>query len=207
MKKVLFLLLIFFVITSNVFSLQQNLQYQEESLSFSISPSTPLLMLPFEAEEGNPNPFLLVGISVNLGRGNVEHDWFLSLYPSEYSFGYERRFFPSSKKQGFFYGFFASIDYRKFKLLENGILIDLFIFPTENNFSTLGLRFGPEIGFRIKINDFGITPKFGIGIPLYHPFGLKNISDDFWRDYLLTVATSSIFVGIKIDFLDCYIED
>ena len=91
MKKVLFLLLIFFVITSNVFSLQQNLQYQEESLSFSISPATFLTILPWQDEDGNSTPMPFFGVSVNLGSSNVEHDWFLSLYPSEVSFGYERR--------------------------------------------------------------------------------------------------------------------
>jgi hypothetical protein len=147
------------------------------------------------------------GISANFGSTNVEHDWFLSLYPSEYSFGYERRNFSTYKKKGFFYGFFASLDYRKFALLDDGIddgiRIDLFGLSTENDFWTLGFRVGTELGFRIRIGDFGITPKIGFCIPLYYPFGLKEISDDYWSDYFLTVATSSIFLGIKFDFMNC----
>lgn len=210
MKKVLFLLLIFFVITSNVFSLQQNLQYQEESLSFSISPATFLTILPWQDEDGNSTPMPFFGVSVNLGSSNVEHDWFLSLYPSEVSFGYERRIFPSYKKKGFFYGFFASFDYRKFVLLDDGvddgIRIDLFGLSTENDFWTLGFRIGTELGFRIRIGDFGITPKIGLGIPLYYPFGLKEMSDNFWHDYFLTLTTSSIFIGFKFDYLNCHFE-
>ena len=210
MKKVFFLLLIFLTITSNLFSLQQNFQYPEESLSFSYSPATFLSILPWQDEDGNSTPMPFLGISVNLGSSNVEHDWFLSVYPSEYSFGYERRIFPSYKKKGFFYGFFASFDYRKFVLVDNGIddgiMVDLFGLSTENDFWTLGFRIGTELGFRIRLGDYGITPKIGFGIPLYYPLGLKEMSDDYWSDYFLTLATSSIFIGLKFDIMNCEIK-
>ena len=84
-------------------------------------------------------------------------------------------------------------------------MVDLFGLSTENDFWTLGFRIGTELGFRIRIGDYGITPKIGFGIPLYYPLGLKEMSDDYWSDYFLTLATSSIFIGLKFDIMNCEI--
>ena len=196
MKKVLFFLIFAFV----GFSLHA-LDLELTDFSVSMSPITFLSALPVTDEEGNPAVF--VGLSLNFGSKNFEHDWFISLYPAVYSFGYEQRVFFNSEKKGFLYGCFASIDYRKFYLQPDGIKIEMTEIVDEEYFNTFGLRVGYEMGFRIRLDDFGITPKFGIGIPLYYPIGLEKISNDFVRDYFLTLVSGSIFIGLKFDFLDC----
>lgn len=196
MKKVLFFLIFAFI----GFSLHA-LDLELTDFSVSMSP-TSLLFLPAaeNADEDIEDYLTFVGMSANFGVGKVEHDFFISAYPNDLSFGYERRSFLSESKVGIFCGIFTSLDYKKYSLEDGVISIDLTRNLYENCISTLGVRFGYEVGLRIPFNAFSITPKVGLGFPLFYIFENEKANIISWNDYLNIMFLNSIFIGLKIDF-------
>lgn len=196
--KRLFALFVFYIFGFLCFA-------QSSHISISVSPMTfiTISQLPLVTEENGESEIVpFCSLSFNYGNDFTEHDFFISIYPNEYSFGYERRIFFNEDYNGFFYGGFISLDYRRFSIEDKSVILDLTQQLTNNFFSTFGIRIGPEIGVRIKrkSNNLGLTPKLGLGIPLYFTSNLSKKNKDFNYYYFQSLKLSAFFIGLKFDF-------
>jgi len=116
-----------------------------------------------------------------------------------------RSFSNKEKQSGFFWGLYGLIEWRRMDWFydENNKLGVGWIIPsTEQSkaYHSIGITGGLDIGFRFRINNFGITPYLGLGLPLFVCFGdlpPKNNIRDF---YLMNMALRAINIGLKLDF-------
>lgn len=77
-------------------------------------------------------------------------------------------------------------------------------FNGDNVYHSIGITGGFDIGFRIRLGDFGITPYIGLGIPLYFCFinlPPKGYNMEF---YILNSTVRAINIGIKLDFFTSF---
>ena len=118
-----------------------------------------------------------------------------------------RSFYNKERQSGFFGGFYGLIEWRRmyWHFTKNNELAIGWSLPfntRENIYHTIGITGGVDIGFRIRINNFGITPYLGLGIPLYFTFGNLPPKKNNQEFQLLNIGTRAINIGLKLDFFN-----
>jgi len=207
MKKVLILLILIFFIPSALFS--QNIQ-NTKNISFSLDPLSligAIYFLSTDEEEKTENSFSWFGMDFNweTERGyEAGAGFFIGDHRTAIST--KLRFFSNRENQsGVFFGFYGLIEWRKMDWFfddDNELTISWFFPSTEksNEYHSIGITGGFDIGFRIRLNNTGITPYIGLGIPLFYCFGSLP-PDSYKRDfYLGNAIIRAINIGIKFDF-------
>jgi hypothetical protein len=113
----------------------------------------------------------------------------------------------SNKEQlsGFFWGLFGLLEWRRmfWYYNENYEMGVGWTFPLgghDNSYHSIGITGGIEAGFRIRRNDFGITPFFGMGIPLFYCFGNLPPQSNMQEFYASNILLRAVNVGIRLDF-------
>lgn len=115
-----------------------------------------------------------------------------------------RSFFNKERQSGFFWGYYGLVEWRKMYWFynENSDMVLSTTFPDaghENAYHSIGATAGVNIGFRIRGNNFGITPFLGAGVPLFYCFG--NVpSQNFWKFYLDNMLIRSVNIGLRVNF-------
>ncbi len=176
-----------------------------QQLSISISPLAFLTMLMGNGETNDiPLNNIWFSISLNLSSNKNEYDFGLAKYPNYASLSVEKRIFFNTKYSGFFYGPFVSLDWLYLVLNSSqlpGYSINNDISGDEYHF--FGVRFGGDIGFRLRIKDVGFTPKIGLSIPIFYLYGLDNYSRyELARIYACNAGFRAFSMGFKIDFFN-----
>ena len=189
-KKILFMFL-FALLGVNLFATNSDFSVSVSPLSFFSLAST--------EDDFFPN----VSLSVNIGNGTYENDWFVVVNNNSFSLGYEGRNFRNYPRKGFFYGPYVSLDYRKIYMPDGDtIQFSTAKYDDEKTFTMVGLRLGVACGYRFLIkNTVGISPKIGLTAPLYYPIGLEKVSSNPYSSYLLASGTFCFVAGLKIDFM------
>ena len=114
-----------------------------------------------------------------------------------------RSFYNRERQSGFFWGLYGLLEWRRMSWYydENSETVIHWSFLFEdrgNTYHSIGITAGVDIGFRIRINNFGITPFLGLGVPLFFCFG--NLpSQNFWEFYLNNALIRAINIGIRFD--------
>lgn len=174
---------------------------ESQTFSISLSPLSFLSLLAGSQENNVSIDDIWMSLSLNVGSNKKENDFFITKYPHILNIGIEQRNFLKDNFSGFFYGPFISFDYSKLILQDKknpGYTTNKY--ENETVYSLLGPRIGEAIGYRFKIKSIGVTPKIGIGIPLYYLFGLSDFSNtEIKKIYIKNMALNCFFLGLKID--------
>lgn len=199
MKQILFLSLLLMKIS--LFSQEQITNNQEYTTSISLSPLS-FITLMADSEDADIND-LWLAMSFNVATNNTEYDFGIAKYPNYLSLSVEKRNFINKDLFGFFYGPFISFDMLNLTVDSS----TLPAFSTDNSipgdkYSLIGFRFGGDIGYRINMNNIGLTPKIGLSIPLYYLYELNNYTaEELQQIYTFTYLLRIFSFGIKIDFI------
>lgn len=116
-----------------------------------------------------------------------------------------RSFQNEERLSGFFWGIYGRIEWRQMYWYYNETA-DLsfgWSFPFRSGgivYNSAGITAGADIGFRIRINNVGITPYAGVGIPLFLCFGVFPEGEDRRRFRAINALFRAIDVGIRLDF-------
>jgi hypothetical protein len=117
-----------------------------------------------------------------------------------------RSFFNKERQSGIFWGLFGLIEWRQmywYDYYESpGIIIgwSLPFDHTDNVYHSLGITAGFDIGFRLRIKNFGITPYIGLGFPLFFYWG-DLPSKSMMPEFNFQNATArALSIGLKLDF-------
>jgi hypothetical protein len=148
---------------------------------------------------------LWINLSLNIGTNNKEMDYEICVIPNFADFNIQTRYFKNSSYSGFFYGPFFSLEYLKLSIIpgdEIGIQAEI---GNSNlvgdEYYLVGLRYGGDIGFRLRIKNIGFTPKIGLAIPLFYCFNAQLTNKNDWlKFYGLNAIMRCIDFGFKIDF-------
>lgn len=202
---ILFLMIIF--VSGNLFAAEY------DNVSLSVDPITFLQMLfSSNGEAGNPEAadFANMWLSASFNWENAKQKElgfgvFLSGHNIALTTQY-RSFFNKEKQSGLFWGFYGRIEWRRmYWNYDDNSELSLgwsLPFPSSNNaaYHSLGISGGVDIGFRLRIGNFGITPYAGLGIPLFFFFGNLPPKDDRLQFTILNVTARAIHIGVKFDF-------
>ena len=116
-----------------------------------------------------------------------------------------RMFYNRELQRGFFWGLYGVIDWRRLFWFydDNNVLTIGSSFPYavyDNQYHSIGVSGGLDIGFRFRSGNFGITPFFGLGIPVFHVFGDLPPSN-YKQEFRVTKAViRAINIGLRLDF-------
>jgi len=130
----------------------------------------------------------------------------ITLRGDRVSFLTRYRWFANRDRQsGFFWGLNGIIEWRRMYWFygENYDINIGWSFPFREQgdvYHSIGINAGVDIGVRFRRNNFGITPFFGLGIPLFFLFGSLPSSIDFWEFYRMNMIARTIRAGIRLDF-------
>jgi hypothetical protein len=204
MKKIIIIFIMTILISSNLFA--QN--YKNTSISFD--PLTFIIAaLPSSSDNQNTsnsieNIWLCVdlnwetekqkemGVGIFLGMNQI-------YLKTQY-----RSFYNKERQSGFFWGIYGLLEWRKmywfYENNELGIGWSIPFNRRDNVYYSIGITGGFDIGFRIRMGNFGITPYLGLGIPLYFCFTDLPPKDYNMEFYVINTAVRAINIGIKLDF-------
>lgn len=119
-----------------------------------------------------------------------------------------RSFYNKERQNGFFWGLYGLIEWRRMYWFYDKDNNDQFSIGwnlpfTENDnvYHSLGITGGFDIGFRFRIENLGITPYLGLGLPLYFCFG--NLPNNNIKEFdILNTTIRAISIGLKLDFFN-----
>jgi hypothetical protein len=204
MKKIILIILITIFISSNLFA-QDTTSLKNTSISLDpLSLIGAVLFFGDGINEYTSN-FICFGMDLNLEtseKNEMSMGFFIGTHRLTLMTKY--RFFNNSEKlSGFFWGLYGLIEWRRMDWFynENRLSIDWIIPSTEQSkvYQSIGITGGLDIGLRLRINNFGITPYLGLGIPLFICFG--DLPSQYIRDfYVMNIALRAINIGLKLDF-------
>jgi hypothetical protein len=118
-----------------------------------------------------------------------------------------RSYFNKQRQSGAFIGLYGHAEWRKMYWLydKDGAMTIGWSFPfsgEDNVYHSLGLTVGFDVGFRARIDNLGITPFIGLGLPLFFCFGDLPTNDRSEFD-LQNRTFRAIDIGLRIDlFID-----
>jgi hypothetical protein len=116
-----------------------------------------------------------------------------------------RMFRNDEMQSGFFWGFFGLVEWRRmyWYFNDNGGLTTGWTFPFADNgniYHSIGITGGVDLGFRFRINNFGITPYLRAGVPLFSCFGNLPPEKHTGDFYIANIAVRVASIGLKLDF-------
>jgi len=120
------------------------------------------------------------------------------------------RFFHNRERlSGFFWGMFGLVEWRRmYWFYDENSQIDIgWFFPfheRNNTYYTVGITGGLDLGFRIRGNNFGVTPFLRAGIPLFYIFGDAPSQLNTWEFYRMNILPRAVSVGFRLDFFDIH---
>jgi hypothetical protein len=115
-----------------------------------------------------------------------------------------RSFYNKERQSGFFWGVFWLVEWRKmFWNNEDSKFTIGWAFPyleSNNVYHSIGVTGGGHIGFRFRMNDWAITPYVGAGLPLFYCFGDLPPDKVMGNFYAANMLLRAVSVGLKFDF-------
>jgi hypothetical protein len=199
MKRLIFISIIFFLFSCNLFSQD----YTNNSISFD-----PLTFIGLFLGRGDNTELRNIWFGVDINwetekQGEMGLGLFLRGDRAAIITKY-RMFYNKETQSGFFWGFYGLIEWRQMYWFyeDNSELTVGWTFPFhgDNVYHSLGIRGGIDIGFRFRSNNFGVTPYLGLGIPLFFCFGDLPPQKDIREFYLSNIALRAINIGLRLDF-------
>ena len=206
MKKIIFILIISFFIPFNLFAQE----YNNSSVSFDPLTFGGLLLGPDEEDgEVQPVDFRNMWFIMDINWETIkqrEMGFGIILRGNRIALTTKYRFFHNKERQsGFFWGLYGLIEWRRMYWFydDNSELTVGWNFPFvghDNVYQSIGITSGFDIGIRFRINDFGITPYLGLGLPLFLYFGDLPPEKNDQKFNLINMIIRSINIGLRLDF-------
>ena len=208
MKKIVVILLLGAICSHNLFATEQ---HEFNNFSVSLDPISFIALL-FSSlgtnDEENPTDFRNVWFCAGVNwETEKQREMGLEIFIRGDRVGIttKYRFFSNRERQsGFFWGLFGLFEWRRMYWYydEDSELNIAWRFPftaNENVYHSIGITGGLDTGFRLRLNNFGITPYLRLGVPLFFCFGnLPQSSREEFRN--LNILVRAISIGIRLNF-------